>query len=151
MVKFIIDKNCITLSDLSEFVKFMDKDFNPPLLGRVNIDAWLDKIYTTGSMVLAMMDNCIIGCLLYYANDLDSKAGYISYLGVDARYRGQGIAKSLLNECFNISRYNGMSYINVYTNNPIASSVYQQAGFIVVNEEFIEEFGVVNVSLKKIL
>lgn len=151
MVKYIIDKESISLSDLTNFVKFVDKDFTPPLLGRVDIDAWLSKIYATGSIVLAMNDDDIIGCLLFYANDLTSKEGYISYLVVDARYRGLGIAKSLLNECFKISRCNGMTIIKVFTNNPIASSLYQQAGFDVVSEEPIKEFGVVNVSLKKIL
>jgi ribosomal protein S18 acetylase RimI-like enzyme len=151
MVKYVIDKECISLSDLTNFVKFVDKDFTPPLLGRVDIDAWLSKIYATGSIVLAMNDDDIIGCLLFYANDLTSKEGYISYLVVDARYRGLGIAKSLLNECFKISRCNGMTIIKVFTNNPIASSLYQQAGFDVVSEEPIKEFGVVNVSLKKIL
>lgn len=151
MVKYVTDKECISLSDLTNFVKFVDKDFTPPLLGRVDIDAWLSKIYVTGSIVLAMNDDDIIGCLLFYANDLTSKEGYISYLVVDARYRGLGIAKSLLNECFKISRCNGMTIIKVFTNNPIASSLYQQAGFDVVSEEPIEEFGVVNVSLKKIL
>ena len=151
MVKYVTDKECISLSDLTKFVKFVDKDFTPPLLGRVDIDAWLCKIYATGSLVLAINEDDIIGCLLFYANDLTSKEGYISYLVVDARYRGFGIAKSLLNECFKISRCNGMTIIKVFTNNPIASSLYQQAGFDVVSEEPIEEFGVVNVSLKKIL
>ena len=34
---------------------------------------------------------------------------------------------------------NGMTTIKVFTNNPIASSLYQQAGFYVVSEEPIEE------------
>lgn len=151
MVKYIINKKCISLSDLIKFVKFVDKDFNPPLLGRVDIDTWLDKIYDAGSIVLAMVDDDIIGCLLFYANDLVSKIGYISYLAVDSRYRGQGIAKKLLNECIISSSENGMERINVYTNNPVASKLYQQAGFYVVNEKSIKEIGVVNIFLNKIL
>ena len=43
MVKYISRKEEISLLQLANFVKSVDKDFTPPLTGRVDIEEWNKK------------------------------------------------------------------------------------------------------------
>ena len=149
MVNYIIEKDKVDLALLSEFVKFVDKDFVPPLVGRVDIDLWIEKVYDKGSIVLAEYGDVYVGCLLFYANDVESRTGYIAYLAVESQYRRLGIAKKMLECCFNISRASSMSSISAYTNNPHALSLYKRMGFVEKSSKVIEEYSVTRTFLIK--
>lgn len=149
MVKYISRKEEISLLRLANFVKSVDKDFTPPLTGRVDIEEWIDKIYSKGSIVIAESNGEYIGCILFYSNDTESKKGYIAYLAVDSKYRRLGVAKSMLDRCVDISRNNNMISIAVYTNNPGALKLYLSRGFQIGVSQVIEEYGVIQTLLNK--
>lgn len=149
MVDYISDKCKISITLLTEFIKSVDKDFTPPLTGRVNIEEWIDKIYSKGSIILAESESKYIGCILFYSNDIMNRKGYIAYLAVDSKYRRLGIAKSMLDRCVDISRNNNMLSITVYTNNPGALKLYESGGFQIEAQEEIEKYGVIQTLLNK--
>lgn len=129
MVKYITDIEQIDLSSLTEYVWAQDKDFVPSLSGRVNIDAWTEKVYKNGSVIIVLYERTVVGAIFFYANDELDKVGYISYLSVSRELRSQGIASELLALCFAKSRELGMTKIGVHTHNPKALRLYLRAGF----------------------
>lgn len=151
MVKYIIDKENISTGRLTEFVKSVDKDFHPPLSGRVDIEEWVKKIYEKGTMVIAEMNKTYIGCILFYANDEVNRKGYIAYLAVDPLYRGLGVAKTMLDNCMVVSKEKGMISMNVYTNSSSALKLYMGKGFNVECEKYVEEYNVTSTFLTKSL
>ena len=149
MVTYITDKKYASQASLIDFIKSVDKDFTPPLTGRVDIDAWVNKIYNNGLFVIAVEGENYVGCLLFYANDLLTANGYISYLAVDTKCRRLGIAGRMLSESVDISKKAGMESMSVYTNNPGALALYIKYGFKVKSQEFVSEYKVVSTFLSK--
>lgn len=149
MVNYIIDKKNINSILLTEFVKSVDKDFTPPLVGRVDIDLWVKKIYERGSIVIAEVDGIYVGCLLFYSNNIETKEGYIAYLAVDSSFRRQGLANTMLEKAIEISRASLMHSISVYTNNPAALKLYKSIGFQVESQEGLEECNIIQTYLIK--
>ena len=149
MVKLITDKNCIDLSKLTSLVKLLDKDFNPPLAGRLNIDTWIRKIYERGVTIVLELDGIYIGCLLFYANDQIDRKAYIAYLVVDGNYRRLGLADLMLESCISISKNLGMRSVSVYTNNPGALELYMKNGFTVIGQEVNEGYNAISTFLMR--
>ena len=149
MVNYVIDKKNINLILLAEFIKSVDKDFTPPLAGRVDIDLWIKKIYERGSIVLAEVDGTYAGCLLFYSNNIETKEGYIAYMAVDSSFRRRGLACTMLEKSIEISRASLMHSISVYTNNPAALKLYKRMGFHVESQEIVEVFNVTQTYLIK--
>lgn len=149
MVNYISDKDKVNLTLLKEFVKSVDKDFTPPLTGRINIDEWIYKIYSKGSVILAERKGEYIGSILFYSNNMESREGYIAYLAVDSKFRRLGVAKSMLDKCIEVSKSNGMHSIIVYTNNPGALKLYVSRGFQIKTYEEIEKYDITQTLLTK--
>lgn len=149
MVNYISDKDKVSLTLLKEFVKSLDKDFTPPLTGRINIDEWIYKIYSKGSVILAEREGEYIGAILFYSNNMESREGYIAYLAVDSKFRRLGVAKSMLDKCIEVSKSNGMHSIIVYTNNRGALKLYVSRGFQIKTYEEIEKYGIIQTLLTK--
>lgn len=149
MVNYISDKDKVNLTLLKEFVKSVDKDFTPPLTGRINIDEWIYKIYSKGSVILAERKGEYIGSILFYSNNMESREGYIAYLAVDSKFRRLGVAKSMLDKCIEVSKSNGMRSIIVYTNNPGALKLYVSRGFQIKTYEEIEKYDIIQTLLTK--
>lgn len=129
MVDYITDKIQVNLKLLKEYVKSTSEDFIPPLVGRVDIDTWTEKIYNNGYVILSLFKGTIVGAIFFYANDEINKMAYVSYLSVNSEFRSQGIASELLRLCFHKSSENGMTEIGVHTHNPKALRLYQKIGF----------------------
>ena len=149
MVTYVTDKDKLELAMLTRFVESVDKDFTPPLAGRVEIGAWMNKIWKQGSAVVAADDDTYVGVIFFYANDMLGKKGYIAYLAVEPGYRGQGIAKAMLDKCLCLSRAAGMHSVEVYTNNPAARALYENMGFGAVSYTANEEYDLVQTFLIK--
>ena len=56
MIKYLTDKKEIKKEELLNFIYSVDKDFNPRLVGRVNIEEWINKIFNKADIVVAQKD-----------------------------------------------------------------------------------------------
>lgn len=134
---------------LAQFVLSVDRDFHPPLQGRVDIVGWIDKIMLNGEVAVAEKDHRPVGMVAFYANNTDSKAAYISYVAVSPECRKQGAASQMLNLCFRKCIAAGMNTVRIHTNNPAALRLYTSLGFNVINREMPDSSGFTRTLLEK--
>lgn len=123
--------------EVKELIISNDKDFPVSIINRVNIDNYLEKIIQYGQSIIMIDNNKVIGCNLFYANDVKTRIGYITLLCVDRAYRKQGIASNLLKQAFSIMKDNGMIYCDLSTNQNNESSInlYTKHGFSTIEKK----------------
>ena len=94
-------------------------------------------------LIVAELDGNLLGTVTLYLNPSKSSHGgwpegwaSIRLLGVDPRFRGQGIGRALMDECFCRCREQSVSTIGLHTNAimDIARRMYERMGFTRVPE-----------------
>ena len=78
-------------NDIKELIIRNDKDFPVSMLERVNLESYLNKIFKHGEAVIAVDNYKVVGCSLFYSNNLETKKGYITLLCVDSTCRKKGL------------------------------------------------------------
>ena len=93
-------------------------------------DSWVSKISNNGFAV-ATDNNDHAGMAVFYANDLESRKGYISLIGLKPDFRGKGLGKSFLNDIIEEMKKCGMNcvYLEVDDDNQTAMCFYKRFGF----------------------
>ena len=93
-------------------------------------DIWASKISSNGFAV-ATDNNDHAGMAVFYANDLESRKGYISLIGLKPDFRGKGLGKSFLNDIIEEMKKCGMNsvYLEVDDDNQSAKAFYTRYGF----------------------
>lgn len=125
-------------NDIKELIIRNDKDFPVSMLERVNLESYLNKIFKHGEAVIAVDNYKVVGCSLFYSNNLETKKGYITLLCVDSTCRKKGIASHLLKKTYSMMVKNGMIYCELSTNqnNSRSINLYTKQGFkIMENRE----------------
>jgi len=82
-------------------------------------------------VVLDDTETCIGGIFCFVIPLKQGSAVYISFLGVDEKYRSKGIAKKLFQEVFEIAKENNIHYIDllVHDKNEVVIEWYKRLGF----------------------
>ena len=93
MILYTKDKS--TYFDIQNHLKEVSPTFYPPLSERVNIDDYAQKIRKFGVTFEAWIDNCLIGLVACYVNDVDKEQVYITHVSVSKFLRGIGVAHTL--------------------------------------------------------
>lgn len=125
----------LTLSDRDlflQFIKSVDKEFTPSLSSHVDLNLFANKVLTIGHVISILDNNRISGSIAFYANDMITFKGYISFIATTNSMRNQGIASSLISLVIDEMRNAGMTCVGIHTNNPKASRIYQHLGFKVI-------------------
>lgn len=93
-------------------------------------DSWASKISNNGFAV-ATDNNDHAGMAVFYANNLESRKGYISLIGLKPDFRGKGLGKSFLNDIIEEMKKCGMNsvYLEVDDDNQSAKAFYTRYGF----------------------
>lgn len=86
-----------------------------------------DKI-EKGAVLVVFVDGVIVAMCIY-----EAEVRLLTSFGVAADYRGQGIARKLMNAA--IETYLGPLYLQVWTTNTKAVSFYSSFGFWIVRTE----------------
>lgn len=115
-----------------QFIKSVDKEFTPSLSSHVDLNRFANKVLTVGHVISIINNNKISGSIAFYANDMITFKGYISFIATSNSMRNQGIASSLISLVIDEMRNSGMTCVGIHTNNPIASRIYQRLGFKVI-------------------
>jgi len=112
-------------------------DYIPPLNEQVNnMEIYIQKIVTNADTFIIIDNNCDIGILSIYCNNLLNKKAFITTLGIATNYKGQGIAKKLLLFVIEYVKLNKFEKIalEVNKNNIKAINFYKKSGFSIVTE-----------------
>lgn len=125
----------LTISDRDlflQFIKSVDKEFTPSLSSHVDLNLFVKKVLTIGHVISIVNNNRISGSIAFYANDMITFKGYISFIATTNSMRNQGIASSLISLAIDEMRNVGMTSVGIHTNSSIASQIYQHLGFKVI-------------------
>ena len=91
---------------------------------------------------IAQMEGQVVGSVFLVRGD-DPGVGKLRLLYVEPEARGAGVGKLLVNTCIDRARKLGYRRLDLWTNSVLeaARSIYQRAGFVLVNEEPHHSFG----------
>lgn len=120
------------------FIKDVEKDFVPPLLERIDVETYFNKVNTYAAFIECYDDNELAGLLISYVNNKETRKGFVTFIAVKERYRGNGIAGNLLDKACEFAKRNGMSLMGIDTNNIIARDCYIKNGFKLIESHKIE-------------
>lgn len=124
------------------FITKISNDFIPPLLPRIEIDCYYEKLRTLANAVVCLEREKVVGLAVTYCNNIDTKQAYIPFVGVDRDYRGCHIATTLIEKSKVCATQYGMSKIGIHTNNPHAKDLYIKCGFKIIRSEYNYEIQV---------
>jgi ribosomal protein S18 acetylase RimI-like enzyme len=109
-----------------------DADFVPPLSGRVDLDAYAQKIAGKASRFEAWSGDTLVALVAAYCNDRERRSAYITSVSVLRERAGEGIVSRLLRQCVEHAKAQGMKWIEleVAEANAAAIRLYERAGFV---------------------
>lgn len=117
-----------------------NEDFSPPLNERVKLSDFGNKINNNAITFCAKDKNKLVGLISCYFNN--GSYGFINHISVLSKYKGLGIAKTLMNMCIDYAIENSYSLINlkVSSDNEVAIKLYIKLGFEIIddNSDYIE-------------
>lgn len=124
-----ISNQHLTFDQFHSFIKEVEQDFVPPLLDRVNIAEFYNKVNSLAVLYGCYCKDELIGLCIFYANDFETQKAYMTFLAVDRKYRGNNIAGELLKDACIYAKEQGMESIGLHTYNIIAKECYIKNGF----------------------
>lgn len=118
------------MGEMDFIIQSCDEAFRSVVSKRKNYPKLLAKIFTKGKM-LVMYQKEIVGYCAFYANDLQSRAGYISLIAIKRMYQNNHIGAKLLDSCLEEMRLYGMKccLLEVKKHNISAVRFYEANGF----------------------
>ncbi len=110
----------------------VDPVFPYGLHGQPDPEAVLLKMLRLADFIVAMDGEEVAGFTAIYANNLETRAAYITLFGVKEAYGRRGIGKMLLDECEALALSRGMDRIclEVTDSNEKAVRFYTKYGFV---------------------
>ena len=122
-IQKILDKFATTLPSLSQGNEF-----------RYNMSR---KLSENGNLVVLKDNDEDEGFIAFYANDYETKKGYITMVAVKPEYQGAGCGKVLMTYCCDMMKKQGMenAKLEVAVNNTKARAFYEHLGFDYCHED----------------
>ena len=127
--------NSATWQEIAAHLARCDADFVPPLAGRVEIDAYAQKIAAAAMRFEAWDEAVLAGLVAMYRND-QARTGFITSVSVLRERTGQGIAAALMKHCIEHAAASGLRQVRleVGRDNAPALRLYAARGFVVEND-----------------
>lgn len=119
-----------------EYVLEHDNDFYEPLTGRIDVDAFVEKVHTLSTTFVLVVDGEVAGLTASYFYDLPSEKGFITLTHTKHEFRGQRLSTVLLKAAQDYARSINFKYIDlvVYKENAPAFNLYKKHGFKVLTD-----------------
>ena len=108
------------------------EDIFPRLKNKVpDMDSWAEKLSRYASVYAGIDEGKTFGILVMYANNTETKKGYISLVGVFEEHRGKRFGKFLLNAAEQVAKENGMNKMGLEVDdyNTHAQEFYRLNGY----------------------
>ena len=125
-----IEKTC-DYDEIYRALLEISNAYSPPLINSIkNLSEYTQKLADNAEVFVAK-DNLFIGFIAFYCNDVISKTGYITQIGVKSLAQSTGIGKRLMNKSYYICKEKGMQKmkLEVRKNNTKAIKFYKKEGF----------------------
>lgn len=119
-------------AEIAEHLSRCDADFAPPLRGRVEINAYAQKIASKAVRFEAWSGDTLVGLAAAYCNDQEKRIAYITSVSVLRAWTVEGIAARLVGRCIEYAKDSGMRQISleVAIGNTPAIKLYEKSGFV---------------------
>lgn len=129
-------KSQIEKQELYVFLKEVEKDFITPLSAKVNLVDYTEKVFVLSEILCLKDKNKIVGCIIFYCNNLKEKFAYISLLVIRNEYRGRGYSTLLLKKVILFLKKRDIKMVQVHTESMIACKLYEKIGFRCIEEKY---------------
>lgn len=128
-----MQNTAVDLLKLQQFLKEIDPSFPVPLSAKTDLDQMAEKVLRLGAVFAAEASGEMAGVVTGYANNLETRAGYIAVLGIASSYRSAGLGGRLVQAFREEARSAGMERITLFTHqeNYGAIRFYQRQGFVI--------------------
>ncbi len=130
-----IRRNCADASAIAAHLRSCDASFVPPLLERVDVDAYASKIASNAERFEAWSGGRMAGLVAAYCNDPRKRVAFVTNVSVLPECQGRGIASLLLQACVEQIRDAGFDQVELEVDNKNAPAMdlYLKHGFKVVS------------------
>jgi len=117
--------------DILVHLKECNDSFLPPLNERTDLLTYSKKIHEKAITFEAWNNDWLIGLIAVYFNNADPLSAFITSVSVVKKYKGMGIATSLLKNCINYSVDKNcfIIYLEVNNENTPAINFYKKYNF----------------------
>lgn len=139
----------ITFSEFYSFILAVERDFVPPLLDRIDVSTYYEKLNLFATFIECYNGEDLAGLFILYDNDLKTKKAFGTLLAVKDNYRGNNIAGNLLKIACEHAKEQGMEVLSFDTNNEVARDCYIKNGFKVVESHPINDNQLIRYYLEK--
>lgn len=128
--------NRASVSTTIEHLTNCDKSFTTPLSSRVDIDEYSLKLIKNSTRFEAWHGKRLVGLVAIYCNCTEKKVAYVSNVSIDPLFHRQGIARRLINNCFQYLIEDGFNTIQleVANDNSSAMQLYEKLGFTIFDK-----------------
>lgn len=132
-----VDRNTLPKTQLVDLLKIFGDLLPDPLSERVDLSTYAEKLQRNAEIALAYQNEQIVGFLIMYANDNDTRKAHIPLITVLQSYRGRGIGKVLISRAIALARQRKMLnlWLTVDDDNKVAQHVYSQLRFVVSGKD----------------
>lgn len=126
-----IRRNEASADALARLLKACDRDFDPPLSSRVEIEAYAQRLHDKAERFEVTEASDLVGLVAIYCNDPTGQAAFVSNVSVAQHRRGQGIADALLTQAIAYATAKGFATITleVGPKATAAQALYIKLGF----------------------
>ena len=130
-MKYEVIRSKKELENVIEYLKKVDTLFPIALSKKINIREYCIKLYEHGKIILAKIENNIVGLIAGYMNDIKYNNSYISIIVVSPKFQENRIGYKLLSIFYMLAKNSGMKKIilDVAQKNEKAISFYKKNGF----------------------
>jgi ribosomal protein S18 acetylase RimI-like enzyme len=117
---------------MTDILKEYNESFPVSIDSRVgNLAQYAEKLINNSQAYVLFYNNTSVGTVIFYANDKQNKAAYLTMIAVKQQFRGKGFASLLLSLCEDKSKEAGMIklILEVDLRNENAVGFYYNKGF----------------------
>ncbi len=118
---------------LVDVLEEFDHCFNPSLKNRVyNFNIYSEKLLTYGCVFIAELESDMIGFIAFYANDKNTKTGYLTQIATKRNYQKIGVGRKLLEQFERTCVEEGMEKLSLEVNNQNVKAIkfYKKMGYV---------------------
>jgi ribosomal protein S18 acetylase RimI-like enzyme len=117
--------------DIHTHLSLCKDTFVSPLGDRVDLDAYVSKIFCNADRLEAWDKSALIGLVAFYCGNAHGETAFVTSVSVLPEYQGSGIAVTLFDNCLSFVRKSGLLAIEleVMCHDVRAIRFYEKFGF----------------------
>ena len=121
-------------NEMVHFLEALNKEADGKLWEKPT-EKYVQKLLLNAHVLKYYIEGDMAGVIAFYANDFKERKAFLSFVGVNQKYRGKGIGKILIISSLNLLKAKDFkSYsLEVLKENSAAIKTYRSLGFEVVS------------------